>query len=155
MKIIEGHFQVKDKKIAIVASRFNSFIVERLIEGAKDSLVRHGISEDNLHLYRISGAFEFAGFLSLFLKRQAGNYDAIICLGAVIRGETPHFDYVAAEATKAIAQMSMNAEIPIIYGILTTDSVEQAIDRAGTKSGNKGEQASMSALEMIDLYSKL
>ncbi|MFP4613555.1 MAG: 6,7-dimethyl-8-ribityllumazine synthase [Spirochaetota bacterium] len=153
MKVYEGSITAVDKRIAIVVSRFNSFITERLLEGTLDCIRRHGGSDDNLALIRVPGSWE----IPMVAKRAAGGgrFDAVICLGAVIRGDTPHFDYVAAEVSKGIAAVSLETGVPVSYGVLTTDTVEQATDRAGTKAGNKGFDAAMGALEMADLSSKL
>jgi len=147
---IEGSLHQGAKyRIALVISRFNSFITERLLEGALDALQRHGVNPDSCQVYRIPGAFE----IPLVAKKLAksGKFDGIICLGAVIKGDTPHFDYVSAEVSKGIAQTSLETELPISFGILTTNNVEQAIERAGTKAGNKGWDAAVSLLETIDL----
>ena len=148
-EIIEGHLDAKGCKFGIIVSRFNSFIGERLLEGAVDSLVRHGAEEAQMTVVRVPGAFE----IPLAAKRMAasGRFDAVICLGAVIRGGTPHFEYVSSEVTKGIAAVSLDANVPIAFGVLTTDTVEQAIERAGTKAGNKGAEAAMSAIEMVNL----
>jgi 6,7-dimethyl-8-ribityllumazine synthase len=148
--IHEGHLDGRKLGVAIVVGRFNGFITERLLEGALDCLERHGVDPEEIDVFRVPGAWEIppvAGKLSL-----TGDYDAVICLGAVIRGDTPHFEYVAAESAKGIASVAMNSDIPVIYGIITADSVDQAIDRAGAKSGNKGFDAAMTALEMAGLY---
>lgn len=150
MKIIEGKFDGQNIKIAIVASRFNEFITKELIDGAEDTLIRHNVCSDDIDLYRVPGAFEIPLICSKIAK--SNKYDAIITLGAVIRGSTPHFDYVAAEVSKGVASVSLQYGLPISYGILTTDSIEQAIERAGTKAGNKGSDAAMVALEMVDLF---
>ncbi|MEI6608525.1 MAG: 6,7-dimethyl-8-ribityllumazine synthase [Deltaproteobacteria bacterium] len=152
-KIIEGKIVAKGMKFGIVASRFNDFISGRLIEGAIDTLIRAGADEKDIQIYKVPGAFE----LPLTAKKLAksARFDAVICLGAVIRGATPHFEYISAEVTKGIASVGMEAEIPVIYGVLTTDTIEQAIERAGTKSGNKGADAAMSAIEMVDLFKKI
>ncbi len=148
-KIIEGTFEAKGYKFGLLVSRFNSFICDRLVEGAVDTLVRHGADDNDLTLVKVPGAFE----LPLVAKKMAksGKYDALICLGAVIRGGTPHFEYVSSEMTKGIALASMDSELPVAFGVLTTDSIEQAIERAGTKAGNKGAEAAMSAIEMVNL----
>ncbi len=148
-EIIEGKLDAKGLRFGLVVSRFNSFIVDRLVEGALDTLVRHGAEETNLTVVKVPGAFE----LPLVAKKMAGSgkYDALICLGAVIRGGTPHFEYVSSEMTKGIASASLESGLPIAFGVLTTDSVEQAIERAGTKAGNKGVEAAMSAIEMVNL----
>ena len=152
-KIVEGKIVAKGMKFGIVASRFNDFISGRLIEGAIDTLIRAGADEKDIQIYKVPGAFE----LPLTAKKLAksARFDAVICLGAVIRGATPHFEYISAEVTKGIASVGMDAEIPVIYGVLTTDTIEQAIERAGTKSGNKGADAAMSAIEMVDLFKKI
>lgn len=149
MKVIEGNLVAKGIKIGIVVGRFNEFIVSKLLGGALDGLKRHGLEEDNIEIAWVPGAFE----IPLIAKKMAksNKYDAVICLGAVIKGSTPHFDYVCAEASKGIASVSLNTEIPVIFGVLTTDSIEQAIERAGTKAGNKGYDAAVSAIEMVNL----
>ncbi|WP_028575582.1 6,7-dimethyl-8-ribityllumazine synthase [Desulfonatronovibrio hydrogenovorans] len=147
IKTIEGILDAKGLKIALVASRFNDFIVDKLVGGAVDYLVRHGISQEDLTLYKIPGAFEFPVIVKkLAMKKQ---YHGIVCLGAVIRGATPHFDFVASEATKGIAQTSLETGIPVGFGLLTTDTLEQAIERAGSKAGNKGVEAAAALLETI------
>ena len=153
MKKIEGMLSAKDMQIGIVASRFNDFIVGRLVEGAEDCFVRHGGNSDNLTLALVPGAFE----IPLVAQRMAasGKYDAVVCLGAVIRGATPHFDMVANESAKGIASASMTTGVPVTNGILTTDSIEQAIERAGTKAGNKGADAMLSAIEMVRVIKAL
>jgi 6,7-dimethyl-8-ribityllumazine synthase len=151
--IIEGRLQAQGLKVGILVSRFNSFIGERLVEGAVDALLRHGAEETDLVVVRVPGAFE----LPPAAKKLAatGRYDALVCLGAVIRGATPHFDYVSAEVSKGIAAVSMEAGIPVTFGVLTTDTLEQAIERAGSKAGNKGFDAAMAAIEMANLYKAL
>jgi 6,7-dimethyl-8-ribityllumazine synthase len=152
-KTIEGKLIAKGMKFGILASRFNDFISSRLIEGAVDALTRAGADEKDLQIVRVPGAFE----LPLAAKKMAksGRYDAVICLGAVIRGATPHFEYISAEATKGIAMVGLETEVPVSFGVLTTDTIEQAIERAGTKAGNKGWDAAMTAIEMVDLFKKL
>lgn len=150
MKVFEGNFDGKGLKIAIVASRFNEFITKELIGGAEDTLLRHNVNTDDIDLYRVPGAFEIPSVCNKIAK--SSKYDAVITLGAVIRGSTPHFDYVAAEVSKGVAAVSMQYNIPVIFGVLTTDTIEQAVERAGTKAGNKGSDAAMAALEMINLY---
>jgi 6,7-dimethyl-8-ribityllumazine synthase len=152
-KIIEGQYQAKGKKFGIVASRFNEFITSKLVGGALDALKRHGVPDDAVTIAWAPGSFE----LPLVAQKMAesGKYDAVIALGAVIRGATPHFDYVAAEAAKGIGQVTLKTGLPVIFGILTTDSIEQAIERAGTKSGNKGADAAMAAIEMVHLLEQL
>lgn len=149
----EGTLSAQDGKFCIVASRFNSFIVEQLEAGAVDALVRHGASRDNIDIVKAPGAFE----LPMVVKRIAANknYDAIIALGAVIRGGTPHFEYVAGECVKGIASVSLQYDIPVSFGVLTVDTIEQAIERAGTKAGNKGAEAALSAVEMVSLFKTL
>jgi 6,7-dimethyl-8-ribityllumazine synthase len=137
-------------KYAIVASRFNSFIVDRLVEGALDTLKRHGCNPDDIVIYKVPGGFELPMIASKVA--QKGGIDAVIALGAVIRGSTPHFDYVAGEATKGLAQVSLNHDLPMSFGLLTCDTIEQAIERAGTKSGNKGSEAAGGAIEMVSLF---
>ncbi len=154
IKNIEGNLIATGLKIGIVISRFNEFITSKLLGGCIDGLTRHGVTPEDIDIYWTPGAFE----IPLIAKKTAlskKNYDAVICLGAVIRGETPHFDYVAAEVSKGIAVVSLETEKPIIYGILTTDSVEQAIDRAGVKTGNKGFDAALSAIEQINLIKQM
>ncbi|AJF06454.1 6,7-dimethyl-8-ribityllumazine synthase [Geoalkalibacter subterraneus] len=150
---IEGRLDASGLKIGLIVSRFNSFITDRLVEGAQDALVRHGAAEQDIDIIRAPGAFE----IPLVAKKAAaaGRYDALICLGAVIRGSTPHFDYVSAEVSKGVAHVGLDAGLPVIFGVLTTDTIEQAIERAGTKAGNKGFEAAMSAIEMADLLKKL
>ncbi len=154
MHIIEGNLKLEgNEKVAIIASRFNHLITDRLIEGAKDAFVRNGGNEKNLDLILVPGAFEIPFALKRALKKDI--YDGIVCLGAVIRGATPHFDYVAAEATKGIANTTLNFDTPVTFGLLTTDTIEQAIERAGTKAGNKGFEAMTGLIEMINLYKEL
>ena len=135
-KYIEGNLKGDGKKIGIVVARFNSFIAERLLEGALDSLIRSGVADDDIDVARVPGAYEIPLLAQKMVK--SGRYDALICLGAIIRGATPHFDFVANEAAKGIAQVSMDSGIPVMFGVLTTDSIDQAIERAGSKAGNKG-----------------
>jgi len=152
-KIIEGHIVAKGMRFAIVASRFNDFISTRLIDGALDALTRAGAEAQDVDVLKVPGAFE----LPLVAKKAArtGKYDAVICVGALIRGATPHFDYISAEVTKGLATVGLELEIPISFGVLTTDTIEQAIERAGTKAGNKGWDAALAAVEMVDLLRKL
>ena len=152
-KIIEGKIVAKGMKFGIVASRFNDFICGRLIEGTIDALMRAGTEEKDIVIYKVPGSFE----LPLTAKKLAksGRFDAIICLGAIIRGATPHFEYISAEVSKGIAMVGLETEVPVVFGVLTTDTIEQAIERAGTKSGNKGADASMTAIEMVDLFKKI
>lgn len=151
MKTIEGKLQVQTgKKVAIIAARFNHLITDRLIEGAKDAYIRHGGNESDLELVLVPGAYELP--LGLDRVLATGRYEAACCLGAVIRGSTPHFDYVSAEATKGIATVALKYAKPVAFGLLTTDNIEQAIERAGTKAGNKGFEAMVTAIEMMNLY---
>lgn len=149
MKIIEGNLVAQGLKIGIVVGRFNEFIVSKLLGGALDGLKRHGVDEENIEVAWVPGAFE----LPLIAKKMVNTdkYDAVICLGAVIKGSTPHFDYVCSEASKGIATVSLQSEKPVIFGVLTTDTIEQAIERAGTKAGNKGYDAAITAIEMSNL----
>ena len=146
---INGNLQGKDRRFALVVSRFNDFITARLLDGAVDCFNRHGGAVEDLTVVRVPGAFEIPLTASKLAK--SGKYHGVICLGAVIRGSTPHFDYIAAEATKGVAHAALTSEIPVIFGILTTDTIEQAIERAGTKAGNKGYECALSALEMVNL----
>ncbi|MGR8931194.1 MAG: 6,7-dimethyl-8-ribityllumazine synthase [Gammaproteobacteria bacterium] len=151
--ILEGHLSAQGGKFCIVSSRFNSFIVEQLEAGAIDALVRHGADKGDITLVKAPGAFE----LPVVVKRMAASnkFDAIIALGAVIRGGTPHFEYVAGECVKGIAQVSLQYDIPVSFGVLTVDSIEQAIERAGTKAGNKGAEAALSAIEVVSLFKNM
>ena len=154
INVIEGKVVAKPgMKVGIVASRFNSFIVSKLLEGAVDGLVRHGVEESNITACWVPGAFE----IPVIARKMAESdkYDAVIALGAVIRGSTTHYDYVCAEVSKGIAQVSLSSGIPVLFGVLTTENIEQAIERAGTKAGNKGYDCAMSALEMISLMKKI
>jgi 6,7-dimethyl-8-ribityllumazine synthase len=153
MKIIEGELQAKGLKFGIVASRFNEFITSKLLDGAIDALLRHGAKEEDIEVIRVPGSFE----IPLLAKKLAfkGAYNAIICLGAIIRGSTPHFEYIAAEVSKGIASASMETGVPIAFGVITSDTIEQAVERAGTKSGNKGWDAAITAIEMAQLLKKL
>lgn len=153
MKLIEGNLNAAGYKFAIIASRFNETIVQKLLDGAVDCLKRHGSSSDNIEIIKVPGAFEIP--LAAAKAADQKKYDAIICLGAVIRGATPHFDYVAGAASSGIQQVSLSHQLPIIFGVLTTDNIEQAIERAGTKAGNKGWDAALSAIEMADLFKKM
>ncbi|MCX8022378.1 MAG: 6,7-dimethyl-8-ribityllumazine synthase [Syntrophorhabdaceae bacterium] len=147
--IHEGKLNAKGFKFAIVASRFNSFISDRLLEGAMDALLRHGAEEKDIEIYKVPGAFEIPLTAKLLAKKKT--IDAVICLGAVIRGSTQHFHYVASEVSKGIAQVALDFEKPVIFGVITSENIEQAIERAGTKSGNKGYDAAMTAIEMVNL----
>lgn len=151
--VLEGHLTHGAGRYAIVVARFNSFVTEPLLAGALDCLGRHGVAGDRVTVARVPGSWEIP-IVARKLARSA-NYDAVICLGAIIRGDTPHFDYVAAEASKGVAAVSMESDIPVVFGILTTDSTDQAVERAGVKAGNKGWDAAHTALEMVDLYTRL
>jgi len=150
---IEGSLQGKGRKIGIIVARFNSFISEKLLEGAMDTLVRSGVADDDIDVARVPGAFE----IPLVTQKMAksGKYDAVICIGVVIRGATPHFDYVAGEVAKGSAQVMLETGVPVLFGVLTTESIEQAIERAGTKAGNKGSDVAVAAVEMISLMENL
>ncbi|HSL86844.1 MAG TPA: 6,7-dimethyl-8-ribityllumazine synthase [Bacteroidales bacterium] len=149
MKTYEGQLIAQDLKFGIIVGRFNEFIGGKLLSGSIDGLKRHGVDENDIEIAWVPGAFE----IPLMAKKMAksGKYDAVICLGAVIRGATPHFDYVAGEVTKGIANVTLDAEVPVVFGVLTTDTIEQAIERAGTKAGNKGYDAAVTAIEMANL----
>ncbi len=150
-KIHEGKLNAAGKKYGIVVSRFNHFLTEKLLEGALDCLVRHGATEQNVEIAYVPGAFE----IPYAAAKMTAKYDAVICLGAVIRGETPHFDYIAAETSKGIAKIALESGKPVIFGVVTADTLEQAIERAGTKAGNKGWDAAQAAIEMVNLYDSL
>lgn len=152
-KIIEGVFDAKDKTFAIVVSRWNQFIVNKMLDGALDALLRHNAQEDNITIAYCPGAFEIPLVVQRFA--ESGKYDAVIAIGAVIRGSTPHFDYIASEVTKGIANVMLKTNLPCILGVLTTDTIEQAIERAGSKSGNKGFESAVSAIEMISLLKQI
>ena len=153
INLVEGKVVAEGLKIGIVGARFNEFIVSKLISGARDGLVRHGVNDDDITLAWVPGAFE----IPLVAKKMAlsGKYDAVICLGAVIRGATSHYDYVCAEVSKGIANVSLNSDIPVMFGVITTENIEQAIERAGTKAGNKGYDCALSAIEMVQLIKEV
>lgn len=153
IRTVEGDFQHTAGRYALVVSRFNSFVVESLLEGAIDALRRHGVDEDRITVVRAPGAWE----LPLLTRKvvDTGQYDAVVALGAVIRGGTPHFEYVAGECVKGLSQISLDSGVPVAFGVLTVDTIEQAIERAGTKAGNKGAEAALSALEMLSVISRL
>ena len=153
MKIYEGKLVSRDIKIGIVAARFNEFIVSKLIGGCEDTLLRHGVKEEDISLAWVPGAFEIP--LIAGKMARSGEYDAVIALGAVIRGSTSHYDYVCAEVSKGIAAVSLDSGVPVLFGVLTTDTIEQAIERAGTKAGNKGADCAQGAIEMVNLIRKL
>ncbi len=152
-RVIEGKLSAKGIKFGIVLSRFNDFISDRLLGGAVDALVRSGAEEEDISVAKVPGAFEIP--MAAQKMARSGKYDAVICVGAIIRGATPHFDYVAAEASKGIAQVGMDTGVPVLFGVLTADTIEQAIERAGTKAGNKGWDVALAAVEMVDLLNKL
>lgn len=153
MKIVEGNLIARGKKFGIVASRFNDFITKELVAGCNDALVRHGAGENDITLTWVPGAFEIPLLAQKMAKSK--NYDAVICLGTVIRGSTPHFDYIASEVSKGIAHAAQETGLPIIFGVITADTIEQAIERAGTKEGNKGSDAALSAIEMANVIGKI
>jgi len=153
MRTLEGNVIGQGLKVGIVASRFNEFIVSKLIGGAEDALVRHGVNTDDVDLAWVPGAFEIPVVAQKMAK--SGKYDAVICLGAVIKGSTSHYDYVCAEVSKGVASVGLDTGVPVIFGVLTTDNIEQAIERAGTKAGNKGSDAAKSAIEMANLLKQL
>jgi 6,7-dimethyl-8-ribityllumazine synthase len=153
MKVIEGKLVGRDLNVAVIVSRFNHFITQHLLDGALDALHRHGLNDDKLTVVWVPGAFEIP-----FIAKKLANskqYQAVICLGAVIRGSTPHFDYVAAEVSKGVAAVGLETGVPVVFGVITTDNIEQAVERAGTKSGNKGWDAALTALELADLNAQL
>jgi len=151
--IIEGQYIAEDKKFALIVSRFNELVSKKLIEGALDCLKRHKVNEEDITTIWVPGAFEIPSIAKKVA--DSGKYDAVICVGAVIRGDTPHFEYISSEVSKGIAQVALGSKIPVIFGVLTTDTIEQALERAGTKAGNKGWDAALSAIEMINLLEKL
>jgi len=152
-KIIQGDLSGKGLKVGIVAARFNDFITSRLVDGALDGLQRHGVAENDIEIVKVPGSYEIP--LAAQMLAQSKKYQAVICLGAVIRGATPHFEYVSAEVSKGVASVSMATGVPVIFGVLTTDTIEQAIERAGTKSGNKGWDAALSAIEMANVMRQM
>lgn len=153
MKTLEGKLTAKNMKIAIVVSRFNEFITSKLLSGCIDCLIRHEAADEDLTVAWVPGAFEIP--MAAKKLAESGKYDAVICLGAVIRGATPHFDYVCAEASKGIAQVSMQTGVPVAFGVLTTENIQQAVERAGTKAGNKGVDCAMTAMEMVNLFKEM
>lgn len=153
MKTLEGKLTAKNMKIAIVVARFNEFITSKLLNGCIDCLLRHEAADEDLTVAWVPGAFEIP--MAAKKLAESGKYDAVICLGAVIRGATPHFDYVCAEASKGIAQVSMQTGVPVAFGVLTTENIQQAVERAGTKAGNKGVDCAMTAMEMVNLFKEM
>lgn len=153
MKTLEGKLTAKNMKIAIVVARFNEFITSKLLSGCIDCLIRHEAADEDLTVAWVPGAFEIP--MAAKKLAESGKYDAVICLGAVIRGATPHFDYVCAEASKGIAQVSMQTGVPVAFGVLTTENIQQAVERAGTKAGNKGVDCAMTSMEMVNLFKEM
>ncbi|MBF0271167.1 MAG: 6,7-dimethyl-8-ribityllumazine synthase [Magnetococcales bacterium] len=153
LNTLEGHFDAHGCRFAIVVARFNSFITERLLEGAVDGLVRHGAPREAITVLRVPGAFEIP--MAAQKVARSGRFDGVLCLGAVIRGSTPHFDYVSAEVSKGVASVSLESGIPVGFGVLTTDTLEQAIERAGSKAGNKGWETALSVIEMVNLFKRI
>lgn len=153
MKTLEGKLTAKNMKIAIVVARFNEFITSKLLSGCIDCLIRHEAADEDLTVAWVPGAFEIP--MAAKKLAESGKYDAVICLGAVIRGATPHFDYVCAEASKGISQVSMQTGVPVAFGVLTTENIQQAVERAGTKAGNKGVDCAMTAMEMVNLFKEM
>ena len=153
MRTLEGKVVAREIKVGIVAARFNEFIVSKLVAGARDGLLRHDVKDEDIDLAWVPGAFEIPLIASKMAK--SGKYDAVICLGAVIRGSTSHYDYVCSEVSKGIASVSLTSDIPVMFGVLTTDNIEQAIERAGTKAGNKGYDCALGAIEMVNLVRQL
>ena len=153
LKTYEGPLIIRNARFCLVASRFNSFVVDALVEGAVDALIRHGAKKEDIHIVKAPGAYELP--LAVHKVAQTGRYDAIVALGAVIRGSTPHFDYVAGECVKGISSISLNHNVPVAFGVLTVDTIEQAIERSGTKAGNKGAEAALSAVEMVNLLREI
>jgi len=153
VKEITGSLIVKGKKFAIIASRFNDFITKELVSGCQDTLIRHGALDDDLTVVWVPGAFEIPTVAQKMAKSKS--YDAIICLGTIIRGSTPHFDFIASEAAKGIAKVSLDSGMPVIFGVITADTIEQAVERAGTKDGNKGRDAALSAIETVNVMSQI
>ncbi|MDD4842922.1 MAG: 6,7-dimethyl-8-ribityllumazine synthase [Anaerotignum sp.] len=153
MKLVQGNLIATNMKVGIVASRFNDFIVSKLVDGAEDALLRHGVAADNISLVRVPGAFEIPAAAKLMVN--SGAFDAIVCLGAVIRGATTHYDYVCSEVSKGVAHLSMVTDTPVLFGVVTTENIEQAIERAGTKAGNKGYDTALAAIEMVNLSAEI
>ena len=153
MKVVKGNLIAKGLKFAIVISRFNEFLSSRLLEGAEDTLLQHGADDKDMSVYWVPGSFEIPAVASKLAKSE--KFDAVICLGTLIKGDTPHFDYIANEVSKGVANIAISGNVPCIFGVITADTLEQAIERAGTKSGNKGRDAALSAVEMANLYKKL
>ncbi len=153
VKEIRGDFQLADQRFAIVVTRFNDFVTSKLLDGAVDTLTRHGCPEDNITHVHVPGSFEIP--LTALKLAQSGKYDAVICLGCLIRGETPHFEYICAEVTKGIAQVGLETGVPVTFGVITADTIDQAVNRAGAKAGNKGSDAAMAAIEMVNLFARI
>jgi len=153
VKVVEGNFIAKGRKFVVVASRFNDFITKELLSGCIDTLVRHGANDADITVAWVPGSFEIPALAARFAKSKS--FDAVICLGTVIRGATPHFDYVASEVAKGVAKIAQDYSLPVVFGVITADTIEQAIERAGTKDGNKGSDAALSAIEMANLFDKI
>ncbi len=150
-KIFEGKLDARGKRVALVVSRFNDLVTSRLTSGALDCLIRHGASEGDISIFKVPGSFEISPLCKKLAKSK--NFDAVIAIGTVIRGDTPHFDYIAREVAKGVARAGMESDVPVVFGVLTTDTLEQALERAGAKAGNKGAEAALSAIELMSLYS--
>ena len=150
-KVFEGKLDARGKRIALVVSRFNDLVTSRLVSGAQDCLIRHGASEGDISIFKVPGSFEISPLCKKLAESK--KFDAVIAIGAVIRGDTPHFDYIAQEVAKGVGRVAMESEVPVVFGVLTTDTLEQALERAGAKAGNKGAEAALSAIEMMNLYS--
>jgi len=152
-KTYEGNLDAGGKRFALIVSRYNEFFVSRLLSGAEDCLIRHGASPEDVEVFRVPGCFE----LALVAKKvaQMGKFQAVVCLGAILRGQTPHFDFVASEAAKGVARVSLETEVPVVFGVITTETVEQAVDRSGARAGNRGAEAAMAAIEMANLLGEL
>ena len=153
MKVTQGNLIAKGLSFAVVIARFNEFISSRLLDGAKDTLLSHGAEDEDISVFRVPGSFEIPPVAAKLARSK--KYDGIICLGTIIKGDTPHFDYVSSEAAKGVAHVALNENVPCIFGIITADNLEQAIERAGTKAGNRGRDAALSAIEMVNLFAKL
>jgi len=150
-KVFEGKLDARGKRIALVVSRFNDLVTSRLVSGAQDCLIRHGASEGDISIFKVPGSFEISPLCKKLAESK--KFDAVIAIGAVIRGDTPHFDYIAQEVAKGVGRVAMESEVPVVFGVLATDTLEQALERAGAKAGNKGAEAALSAIEMMNLYS--
>ena len=152
-RVHEGELDASGKKFALVVSRYNDFVGNRLVEGSKDTLLRHGADPESIEIYKVPGSFEIP--LTARRVAESGRFDAVVCLGAVIRGETPHFDFVAGQAARGVNQVSLDTDVPVVFGVITTDTLEQAIDRAGARTGNRGAEATLAAVEMANLMENI